>query len=120
MCIRDRFGTISASAFIPMLVLFPIGGIIADRFHKKNIMVLLDFGTSILIFLFCLLEGKMDIVPLVAITIVALYGIQGAYQPAVQASIPVLVSPEHLMQGNSIINLIKDVYKRQFQRLTVA
>lgn len=103
------FGTISASAFIPMLVLFPIGGIIADRFHKKNIMVLLDFGTSILIFLFCLLEGKMDIVPLVAITIVALYGIQGAYQPAVQASIPVLVSPEHLMQGNSIINLINSL-----------
>ena len=92
-----------------MLVLFPIGGIIADRFHKKNIMVLLDFGTSILIFLFCLLEGKMDIVPLVAITIVALYGIQGAYQPAVQASIPVLVSPEHLMQGNSIINLINSL-----------
>ena len=51
----------------------------------------------------------MDIVPLVAITIVALYGIQGAYQPAVQASIPVLVSPEHLMQGNSIINLINSL-----------
>jgi predicted MFS family arabinose efflux permease len=69
-------------------------------------MVILDFSTALLIFLFYLLMGKLDIVPLMAITMIVLYGIQGAYQPAVQASVPVLVEAEHIMQGNSVVNLI--------------
>jgi MFS family permease len=100
------FGTILAVSFIPMLLLFPIGGIIADRVNKRNIMVILDFSTALLIFLFYLLMGKLDIVPLMAITRMVLYGIQGAYQPAVQASVPVWVDAEHIMQGNSVVNLI--------------
>ena len=35
-----------------------------------------------------------------------LYGVQGAYQPAVQASIPALLQEEHIMQGNAVINLV--------------
>lgn len=100
------FGTISAVAFIPMLLLYPIGGIIADRLNKKNIMVMLDFCTAILVFLFCLVVGKINILPLIAITMITLYGIQGAYQPAVQASVPALVQPKDLMQANSIVNTI--------------
>ncbi|MFP3043169.1 MFS transporter [Treponema primitia] len=103
------FGTILAVSFIPMLLLFPIGGIIADRLNKRNIMVILDFSTAILIFLFYVLSGKIDIVPLMAVTMIILYGIQGAYQPAVQASVPVLVEMEHIMQGNSVINLISSL-----------
>ncbi|MDR3319262.1 MAG: MFS transporter [Clostridiales bacterium] len=100
------FGTISAFSLIPMLLLFPIGGIIADRANKRNIMVILDFGTAALISLFCLLIGKIAVAPLMAVIMMLLYGIQAAYQPAVQASIPVLVDAEHIMQGNSVVNLI--------------
>lgn len=103
------FGTISASAFIPMLMLFPVGGIIADRFNKKNIMVILDFCTAALIFLFCLLQERIDIVPLIAATMIILYGIQGAYQPAVKASVPILVDTEHLMQANAIVDVINSI-----------
>jgi MFS family permease len=100
------FGTILAVSFIPMLLLFPVGGIIADRVNKRNVMVILDFSTAILIFLFYLLAGRVDFVPLMAITMILLYGIQGAYQPAVQASVPVLVDAEHILRGNSAVNLI--------------
>jgi len=103
------FGTILAISFIPMILLFPIGGIIADRVNKRNIMVILDFSTAILIFLFYLLIGKMEIVPLMATVMMMLYGIQGAYQPAVQASVPVLVEQEHIMKANSVVNLINSV-----------
>lgn len=103
------FGTVLAVSFIPMIILFPIGGIIADRVNKRNIMVILDFSTAILISLFYLLAGKIDIVPLMAVTMIILYGIQGAYQPAVQASVPALVATEHLMQGNSVVNLINSL-----------
>ncbi|MHC5216216.1 MFS transporter [Enterococcus sp. LJL128] len=103
------FGTILAISFVPMLVLFPIGGIIADRVNKRNIMVFLDFSTAILIFLFYLLANKMEIVPLIGMTIVILYGIQGTYQPTVQASVPELVDTEYIMQGNAIVDLISSL-----------
>ena len=100
------FGTILALSFIPMILFFPIGGIIADRVNKRNIMVALDFSTASLVFLFYLLSGKIDNVTLVAITMIILYGIQGAYQPAVKASVPVLVKPENIMKANSVVDMI--------------
>jgi len=103
------FGTILAVSFIPMILLFPIGGIIADRVNKRNIMVILDFSTGILIILFYLLVGKIDIVPLMAVTMIILFGIQVAYQPAVKASVPALVETEHIMQANSIVDVINSL-----------
>ena len=59
-------------------------------------MVILDFSTALLVlFILCLLE-KMDVVALIFTALFILYGIQGAYQPAVQASIPALLSNEHI------------------------
>lgn len=103
------FGTISAASFIPMILFFPIGGIIADRVNKRNIMVVLDFCTSALVFLFSILLGKFEIVPLIAITMIVLYAIQGVYQPSVKASIPVLVDTEYLMQANSVVDVISSL-----------
>ncbi|MDI3311457.1 MAG: MFS transporter [Thermoanaerobacterium sp.] len=103
------FGTILACSFIPMLLLFPIGGIIADRVNKRSIMVILDFSTAMLISLFYLLVGKIDIVLLMAITMIILYGIQGAYQPAVKASVPMLVESEYIMKANSVVDMISSV-----------
>lgn len=100
------FGVVSACAFIPMIVLSPIGGIFADRVNKRNIMVVLDFSTAFLIVGVILLLGKMNLVVLLLGTMLLLYGIQGAYQPSVQASVPALLSEEHIMQGNAVINLV--------------
>ena len=103
------FGTILAISFIPMILLFPVGGIIADRVNKRNIMVILDFSTGIVIFLFYLLAGKIDIVPLMAVTMIILFGIQGAYQPAVKSSVPALVKTEYMMQANSIVDVVNSL-----------
>lgn len=100
------FGIVSACAFIPMIVLAPVGGIFADRVNKRNIMVALDFLTAVLVLFILFLLGRMDIVALIFTALFILYGIQGAYQPAVQASIPALLSNEHIMQGNAVINLV--------------
>lgn len=100
------FGIVSACAFIPMIVLAPVGGIFADRVNKRNIMVILDFSTALLVLGIILLLGKMNLVVLLFGALFLLYGIQGAYQPAVQASIPALLSGEQIMQGNAVINLV--------------
>ena len=100
------FGIVSACAFIPMIILASVGGIFADRVNKRNIMVVLDFSTAALVFFILLLLEKMDVVALIFTALFLLYGIQGAYQPAVQASIPALLSHEYIMKGNAVINLV--------------
>ena len=100
------FGSILAASFIPMILLFPIGGIIADRLNKRNIMLVLDLCTAMLISVFCLLSGRVDIVPLMAITMIILYGLDGADRPAVKASVPALVDEKHIMKANSIIDMV--------------
>lgn len=100
------YGTVTACAFIPAILLSPVGGIVADRVNKRNIMVVLDFFTAALILGFSLLMNRVDLVLLLTVMLMLLYGIAGAYQPSVQASIPALVRPDHFMEANSIINTI--------------
>lgn len=103
------FGLVSACAFIPMIVLAPVGGIFADRVNKRNIMVILDFSTAAVVLMLTILLGKVSMVGLILVVMILLYGIQGAYQPSVQASIPALLSGESIMQGNAVINLVSSV-----------
>ncbi len=100
------YGTVTACAFIPAILLSPIGGIVADRVNKRNIMVVLDFTTAAVVLAFTLLRHEGNLVLLVTFTLMLLYGIAGAYQPSVQASIPVLTSQEKFMAANSVINAI--------------
>lgn len=103
------FGVVSACSFIPMILLSPIGGIVADRMNKRNIMVFLDFFTAILSFAIIIMLGKLNLVVLMLVALIILYGIQGAYQPAVQASIPALVHVDYLMPANAVINLVSSI-----------
>ena len=100
------YGTVSACALISAVILSPIGGILADRVNKRNIMVALDFFTAAVILTFSLLLGKISLILLIAATMMLLYGIAGAYQPTVQASVPALVPEERFMEANSVINTI--------------
>jgi len=100
------FGAVNACSFLPMILMGPIGGTAADRVHKGRIMVGLDFLTAGLTVAYCLLWGKAPLVPLVIVTLMLLYAIAGAYQPAVQASLPLLLSPGRLAQGNAVINMV--------------
>ena len=100
------FGTVTACAVIPAILLSPVGGMVADRVNKRNVMVILDFFTAALISTFVVLMGGVNLVVLLTVTLMILYGIAGAYQPSVQASIPVLVGSDRMMEANSIVNMI--------------
>ena len=100
------YGTVTACAFIPSILLSPVGGIVADRVNKRNVMVILDFFTAAVILAFSLLMDGVNLIVLLTVTLMLLYGIAGAYQPSVQASIPALVSQDHFMAANSVINAV--------------
>ncbi|MDO7977239.1 MFS transporter [Oceanotoga teriensis] len=103
------FGIVSAISFIPLIIMSLIGGVIADRKNKRNIMVFLDFFTAFIIFIYTIIYNHISLIPCLIITLIILYGIQGTYQPTVQSSIPLIVSKDKIMQGNSIINLVNSL-----------
>ena len=43
------FGAVGAAAFIPAILCSPIGGVVADRVNKRDIMVVLDASTAALL-----------------------------------------------------------------------
>lgn len=100
------FAMVSAFSFLPMIIMSPVGGIIADRVNKQRIMVALDFITAALVLGFILLSGKVDTVALVVAVMMIMYGIQGAYTPAVQASILLLITEDKIMPANAAVNLV--------------
>ncbi|MGX7107909.1 MFS transporter [Facklamia miroungae] len=100
------FGVVTAISFIPMVILSLIGGILADRLNKRNIMVILDFTTAALMIVLYITFERISIVPLFITMLMLLYGISGTYQPSVQASLPLLVDKEYLVTGNAIINQV--------------
>lgn len=66
----------------------------------------LDFTTAAVILIFSFALGKVSLVPLMIAVLMILYGISGIYQPAVQASIPLITEKQFLMQGNAVINMV--------------
>ena len=103
------YGLVSALAFLPLLIMSPLGGVIADRVNKRNIMVVLDFTTAGIILLFLLLSRQVNLVALILVTLILLFSISGLYQPSVQASMPFLVPEEKLVQANAMINTVSSL-----------
>ena len=100
------FGAVGAASFLPAVLCSPIGGVAADRISKRDIMVVLDLSTAGLILAFALLLDRAPLVPLMVVCLMLLYGVAGTYQPAVQASIPLLAPADQLTRANAVINMV--------------
>ena len=98
------FGTVLAISIIPAVIFSPVGGILADRVNRRNIMVILDFITAFLIALFGLTFTDHNVIVLISTLMICLSVIQSFYEPAVQSSLPVLASKENLLKANAVIN----------------
>ncbi|MEI4828122.1 MFS transporter [Bacillus sp. FJAT-53711] len=100
----DIYATLYAISSVPLL-LSPLGGAIADRFNRRNLMVIYDMLSSIIIFGFLLLLSIDNTsVILIGIVMILLAIISAMYSPVVMASIPLLVAEKRLEQANGIVN----------------
>lgn len=100
------FAGILSLATIPTILLSPLGGILADRANRRNIMVALDAmaGTSVL----CasLLLSAKNSLTVISILLVAL-SVLGAFEtPTVQACIPTMLKGDDITRGNAIVNQV--------------
>ena len=75
------FGGASALALLPMILLSPIGGLVADRVNKKKMIALLQLANAVIIFLFIWMSGLLSTIPMVIVLMLGVSGIEGLYPP---------------------------------------
>lgn len=103
----DMFAALYAVSNIPIL-LSPLGGAIADRFNRRNLMVLFDFTSSLVVmFLFLLISAGLATVTPIGVIMVLLSMISAMETPTVTASIPLLVETEKLESANGIAQAVQ-------------
>ena len=103
------FATILSIATIPTILLSPLGGMIADRANKRNVMVILDGLTGILILCASFFLYKGNDITVISILLVLL-SILGAFEtPTVQACIPSIMMGENITKGNAVVNQIASI-----------
>lgn len=101
------FATILAISMIPVVLISPIAGMLADRGNKKQLMVLLDIMSAVLLIGYSVVVfNGQDHVVLIATVMVLLSTISTIYQPVVNTSIPVIVASENLVRANAIIQQV--------------
>jgi len=104
------FASILAFSMIPIVILAPVAGVIADRLDRKKVMVVLDFMSAVVILIYgIILVNGVDSVLLVGILMFLLSGISTIYQPAVTSSIPDLAAKEDLMAANGVVQQVSSL-----------
>lgn len=103
------FAGILAMATFPTILLSVLGGILADRANRKNIMVALDTLTGISILGATLLFSGSNGIVVIGVLLILL-SIWGAFEsPTVQACVPQMQSGDNIIKGNAIVNQVAAV-----------
>ena len=103
------FASFLAVAMLPTILLSPLGGVIADRANKRNIMVILDFTTGITILISAMMIDRANNLVIICITLI-IQSILGAFEtPTVQACVPQMQKGDNIVRGNAVVNQINAI-----------
>ncbi len=96
----------SVCSYMPQFVLSFLGGVWADRYNRKMLIIGADTGIAIATFTMFMIIPYISSEPVLLITLLFMSMIRsagaGIQSPAVNAVIPQLVPKEHLMRYNGI------------------
>ena len=99
------YGGITAAALVPMLAGTLYGGILADSCRKQTLLAVLNFITALGLLAAAIFFRQIPSTAVVLGTLCLLYAAEGLFQPAVQASLPLLLRGPALTQGNAAVQL---------------
>ncbi len=103
------FSLIVALSMLPMIVLSPLGGVLADRADRRRIMVALDALSGLTVLLGALTMALGGGVAAVGVLLMAL-SVLGAFEsPTVQACVPQMLSGENVLRGNAAVSQVQAV-----------
>jgi dTMP kinase len=91
-------GVVMAARIVPGFFLGAASGVIADRFDRKRVMVVCDFGRAAVLALLPFVDSVGGLV--LASLVLEVFTL--LWTPAKEASVPNLVPPDHLTTANSL------------------
>ncbi|MCL2588957.1 MAG: MFS transporter [Oscillospiraceae bacterium] len=101
------FGLALGLPYISLLIMAPLGGMMADRLKKQRVMFWLDVSAIAAIALYLVISGLTTVaIPIVIVKLMTLNAIQGAYMPTIQAAVPLLVPADKLATGNAAVGAV--------------
>jgi MFS family permease len=98
------FSSVMALSIIPRVVLTPIAGVVADRFSRKKMIVLMDMVSAFAVAIFCgiyIINGELNLISIYILTML-LSAINSFFTPSMSAIVPDIVPREQLADVNSI------------------
>lgn len=97
-------------AYLPQGLLSPFGGVIADKYNRKTVMIAADLGIGIISLGlgFVILFGQVSFGLLMVLVIARSVG-QAFHGPAMMAAMPLLVPEKHLLRINTLDQLLISV-----------
>ena len=100
------FAGLLAAATLPTILLSPLGGILADRANRRNIMVTLDFLSGFAVLCAVLLFSEQNAIWIIGALLIAL-SVLGAFEsPTVQACVPQMHTGDNIVRANAVVNQV--------------
>lgn len=100
------FAGLLSMAVIPMILLSPFGGILADRANRRNIMVGLDFISGLTVLGTMLFFNEGNAIPVIGAVMIILSILSAFETPTVQASVPQMHTGDNLIKANAVVNQV--------------
>src|SRR5207248_5402675 len=104
-------GIVVLAQTLPMIPLLLLGGVIADRFPRQQVMLWSDASRAVAVLLIAAL-GVTHLLQLWHLVLLALFfgTVRGFFSPAYQSIIPQLVEKRDLSSANSLTELSYQLY----------
>ena len=94
-------GLLVVVRMLAQFVMGPIGGLLADRYNRKNLLIATDLLRAAVVPGFLLVDGPEDVWLLYVLTAIQL-GLSGLFNPTKDAILPDLTRPEELGAANAL------------------
>ena len=100
------FGLVSAAAYVPYLLLAPIGGALADRTDRRAAIATLAVLLALSTLAFLLLHDTVDPVIIVGVMLCLIYGVQAMLRPIVQTVAADIAGSECLERAIAVVSQV--------------
>lgn len=95
-------GGIMMARLVPSVLIGPVAGVLADRYPRRRLMVIVDVGRGVL---FCVMAFSGDLVAIFALTVI-IETLALLFLSAKDAMLPTLVDADELTQANQLNFLV--------------
>lgn len=99
-----------ALTFLPLLLVTPFGGVVADRFDRRGVLIYGDAAAGVVVLTLATaqLSSAGGTVAIYAM-VVLVASIAATYQPSFQGFIPILVDRQHLPKANAYVQAADNI-----------